>query len=113
MPSSSPSCVSSPRSSRTRRPAPPGRAPRTALRAPLHAKARLRLGRLVLDYAHAAAEDLRVQERSHELLVRAVPQGLGLVAQRVGVLDRVAAQLAGQTAGDDLLRRPLVDGVGG
>src|SRR3954453_3878310 len=78
-----------------------------------HVEARLGFGRGVLDHAHAAAEDLRVQERAHQLLVRAVPQRLGLVAQRVGVLDRVAAQLAGQAAGDDLLGRPLVDGVGG
>src|SRR3954462_5384981 len=78
-----------------------------------HVEARLGFGRGVLDHSHPTAEDLRVQERAHQLLVRAVPQRLGLVAQRVGVLDRVAAQLARQTAGDDLLRRPLVDRVGG
>ena len=71
------------------------------------------VGGLVLDHPDAAAEDLGVEERAHQLLVRAVAQRLGLVAERVGVLDRVVAQLAGEPAGDDLLGRPLVDGVGG
>ena len=43
----------------------------------------------------------------------AVAEGLGLVAERMGVLDRVVAQLAGQAAGDDPLGGPVIDGVGG
>jgi hypothetical protein len=35
--------------------------------------------------------------------VRAVAERLGFVAQRVGVLDGIVAQLAGQPPRDDLL----------
>jgi hypothetical protein len=43
---------------------------------------RLRLGGLGLDDLDAAAEYLGIQERPHELLVRAVAEHLGLVACR-------------------------------
>jgi len=56
---------------------------------------RLRVRRLVLHDPNAAGEDLGVQERAHQSLVGTVAKRLGLVAQGVGVLDRVVAQLSG------------------
>src|SRR5215218_10327672 len=68
---------------------------------------------LVIHDPHAAAEDLGIEEGAHELLVCAVAERLCLVAERVGVLDGIVAQLAGEAAGDDLLGGPLIHGVGG
>ena len=50
-------------------------------------QSRLCVARLVLDHADPAAEDLGIEERAHQLLVRAVAQRLRFVTQRVGVLD--------------------------
>ena len=52
-------------------------------------------------------------EGSHELVVRAVAERLGLVADRGGVIGGIAGAFLGESASEDLLGGPGIDGVGG
>ena len=60
-----------------------------------------------------SVEYFLVEERAHEFFVGAVAQSLGFVVDGGGVLAGVARAFFCEVPGEDLLRGPAVDGVGG
>jgi hypothetical protein len=60
-----------------------------------------------------AVEDLGVKKRLHQLVVRAVSEGLRFVVDRLGEVGGVRGQFGCGTAGEDFSCCPMVYGVGG
>ena len=63
--------------------------------------------------ADAAVEYFLVEERAHEFFVGAVAEGLGFALDGGGVFGGIVGSFFLDTAGEDFVRGPAVDGVCG